>query len=108
MKIGSHFKSRFMKAADLPADRDTPAQIDCVTVEQMQEGSGEEKPCLWFVGKPQLLVLNKSNAQALSAALGDETDNWSGATVALFVVPTQKGPGIRLRVTAPPALAAAE
>jgi hypothetical protein len=107
VKIGSCFPSKYLKAVDIPAGRDTVCQIDVVQLETMEQ-NGEEKPVLSFIGKQKGLVLNKTNAETLTGALGDESDSWHGATVALFVVPTQKGPGIRLRVTAPPAVAAAE
>jgi hypothetical protein len=47
-------------------------------------GDGETKPVLYFVGKKKGLVLNKTNATKLSAAYGDETDEWAGKDVILY------------------------
>jgi hypothetical protein len=107
VKIGKLYPSKYLKAADIPNGRDLQRRIDVVQLERMEQ-TGEEKPVLSFIGESQGLVMNKTNAGVLAAALGDESDSLHGAAVALFVVPTQKGPGIRLRVTAPPALVAAE
>lgn len=83
MKIGSAFPSTFLKAADLQGRRVT-VQIDRVTIEDL--GDGEKKPVLHFIGKDRGLVLNKTNAARIEEFTGtDETDEWHGASIVLFV-----------------------
>ena len=61
---------------------------------------GEEvKPVLFFEGKDKGLVLNKTNSNTISAAYGDETDEWVGMEIVLFETMVefqgQRKPGIR-------------
>ena len=44
----------------------------------------DDKPVLQFKDKERGLVLNKTNAGILGAALGMETDNWIGREVILY------------------------
>jgi hypothetical protein len=39
---------------------------------------------LSFVETPQGLVLNKTNFSALSLMIGEDTDDWRGAKIALY------------------------
>jgi hypothetical protein len=107
MKMSSCYPSKYLKAADIPPGRDVPCQIDRVEIESM-ESDGQDKPVMYFINKLKGLVLNKTNADVIAAALGDEADGWHGATVALFAATTQFGgrptPCIRLRVTAKPSV----
>jgi hypothetical protein len=84
--------------------------MDFVKIETLKNPT-EEKPVLHFVGntiKP--LVLNVVNRKALIAAYGDETDNWKGKPVEIYVnldVTNSSGEtvgGVRVRIpTAAPA-----
>jgi hypothetical protein len=100
MRISSAFPSKYLKATDLNG-REAHVKIDTVKVESM-ETSGDEKPVLYFIGKDRGLVLNKTNAEALSTALGDETEAWHGKSVVLFESTTSYGgrtvPCLRVRV----------
>ena len=82
MKIGGAFPSTYLKAADLGSSRPV-VTIDRVELEDI---GGEQKPILYFKGKDKGLVLNKTNANAITGMTGtDETDNWKGQRVALYV-----------------------
>lgn len=106
MKISDAFPSKFLKAADLPDGRDVRVQIDDVRLETLEQ-AGEDKPVCYFIGKQKGLVLNATNAAAISAVLGDETEDWHGATILLFTASTSFGgrtvPCIRCRVPRPAA-----
>lgn len=86
MDIHSCFPSNYLRAADLPANRDVRAVMDAVEVETMQDGA--DRPVLRFQNKARGLVLNKCNAATIAAAYGPETDNWAGRAIILFVSST--------------------
>ena len=46
-------------------------------------GGDEDKPVVSFDERPKLLVLNKSNARAIAAMYGGETNDWKGKKIAL-------------------------
>lgn len=81
MKISDAYPSNFLKAQDI--EDDTVVTIESVDMEKIGD---DEKPIVRFRelnGKG--LVLNKTNAQAISQALGsDETDDWEGQRITLF------------------------
>ena len=52
-------------------------------------GDGESKPVLYFAGSTKGRVLNKVNANALTALYGDETDEWAGKSVEVFTIHTE-------------------
>lgn len=82
MNIGKAFKSNYLKAADIEDDN-TIVTIDSI---QMQDINGETKPVLYFNEFDAGLVLNKTNANAITEALGTpETDNWIGRQIVLCV-----------------------
>jgi hypothetical protein len=109
MKVSGCFPSKYLKASDIPDGREVPVQIDAIQVEPMEQ-SGDDKPVLYFIGKKKGLVLNKTNAAVLSAAFGDESDQWHGKSVLLFSAMTQYGgrmvPCLRIKLARPPAIAA--
>ena len=49
-----------------------------------RDGSAAAKPVLHFQDLPQALVLNKTNFTALALMLGEDTNDWTGAKVALY------------------------
>ena len=66
-------------------------------------GVGEDtKPVLYFEEKEKGLVLNKTNANTIAAAYGEETDDWVGAEIVLYETMVefqgQRKPGIRCLV----------
>ena len=85
MKIGSMFSGNYLKADDLP-EGDTVKVIEAIHTATLKNNRGEEqiKPVLEFTDGEQL-VLNKTNASAISRALGsDETDDWKGRKITLY------------------------
>jgi hypothetical protein len=80
MRVSEAFPSEFLKAADL-RDRNIIVVIDHV---EMKDIGGDHKPILFFQGKDRGLVLNKTNANNIAAAHGDDTDDWTGKEIVLF------------------------
>jgi hypothetical protein len=62
----------------------------------------EEKYVLFFKGKDKGLVLNKTNANTIINAYGDETNDWEDGELLLFEAMVefqgQRKPGIRCLV----------
>ena len=85
MNIKKSFPSRWLKASDLNG-RAVKVEIDKVIDEDI---GGEDKPVLYFAGKEKGVVLNKTNADVLADAFGDETDEWAGSKVELYPAKTQ-------------------
>lgn len=82
MNINGAFPSTFLKAADLSGRR-ALVTISHVTMEDIGD---EHKPVLFFAGKEKGLVLNKTNANAITEITGtDETDGWRGKAIVLYV-----------------------
>jgi len=102
MKIGSVFPSKYLRAADL-GGRTVPVTMDVVQVEPL--GDDEEKPVLYFAGKAKGLVLNRTNAEVIAAAYGEETDGWIGKPIELYPDKTHFGGRLvdclRVRVPTP-------
>lgn len=113
MNIDSAFPSKWLRAADLKK-RDFTLQMLRVLEEEIK-GDGSTQPVLYFHGAQKGLVLNKTNANTISDAYGEETDNWIGHEITLHPTRTDfKGERvdcIRIRdiqVPAPPAPVADE
>ena len=69
-----------MKAADLPQPK--TLTIRGVEVERMQDGT--QKPAVSFHESEQLFILNKTNANALEAMYGRDTNFWSNQRITLY------------------------
>jgi hypothetical protein len=104
MKIGAAFPSKYVKASDLPDGQFIPVTIASVVIENVAgDGQAEtDKPVLYFSGKEKGLVLNKTNSSEISAAYGDETDDWAGKKILLYAATTpfngKTVPCIRVKV----------
>lgn len=84
MKTGDVFggSNAYLKAEDLKG-KAVRVTIESVDVKQFDDG---KKLVLHFVGKDKQLVCNRTNANRIEEATGtDETDNWEGWTIALYV-----------------------
>ena len=81
MDINAAFPSNYLKASDL-AGQSYRLVIDRCENEQITDG--EWKPILYFSATQKGLVLNKTNAYALAAGWGPETNNWKGREVELY------------------------
>jgi hypothetical protein len=98
MRISGAFPSDYLKASDLQGQR---VLLKMSRIE-MRDMGDEVKPVLYFEGKEKGLVLNKTNANTIATAYGDETDDWVGAEIVLFETTVeyqgQRRPGIRCLV----------
>ena len=95
MRVSVAFPSPYLKASDLQGRR-IPVKISRV---EMQELGDELKPVVYFEGKAKGLVLNKTNANTISAAYGDEMEDWEGKETVLYETEVEyqgrRMPGIR-------------
>jgi hypothetical protein len=102
MRINSVFPSKYVKAADLEG-KSTLWTISHIEMETM--GFGEDKktlPVLYFDEVDRGLVLNRTNANTIVDAYGDESDDWAGKPIVLVPTPVQYAgkvtEGIRVRL----------
>jgi hypothetical protein len=84
MKLNDVFPSNYLKASDLGDEPRTLTIRDSDMVE-MQDGS--RKLCIFFEQGAKGLIVNKTNANTIAAAYGDDTDDWRGQKVQLISVP---------------------
>jgi hypothetical protein len=80
MRISAAFPSKYLKAADLQAKQVTVV-MSHVTMETIGD---DERPVLYFKGKDKGLVLNKTNANTIADAFGDDTQDWRDGEIFLF------------------------
>jgi len=104
-KVSDIYGGTYLTGVDL-AGKSYRLPVEAVTVEEIGD-EREEKLVVSFRGAKKSLVLNKTNASALVAAYGDDTDAWPGRMVELFTVPvTFNGrtyDGVRIRAVELPA-----
>lgn len=87
MKMKDLFPSKYLKADDVEEfGGEVNVTIKGVRCEEMQdnEGAKEDKPVLYFNQHAKGMVLNKTNGDRISAAYGDESDDWRGKTITLY------------------------
>jgi len=106
MKMADLFPSKFLKAAEL----DGNLTLTIKTV--LQEDLGEQlKPVAYFLETKKGLVINRTNANTISALYGQDTDAWTGNQITLFATEVDfKGQttlAIRVRLSVPAATPAA-
>lgn len=80
MRISTAFPSDYLKAGDL-GGRTVRVVMSHV---EMKDIGGDHKPVLYFQGKDKGMVLNKTNANNITALYGDDTDHWAGREIMLF------------------------
>ena len=74
---------KYFKATEFPKEIVvTIKSVDRIEFEN--DGVKTPKPVLSFEETPQGLVVNKTNFTALSMMFGEETNDWTGAKVALY------------------------
>ena len=81
MRIDAAYPSKYLKTADLQG-RAVRVTIERFEIEEV--GDGDRKPVLYFANKDRGIVLNRTNADTVSAAYGEETDEWIGQTIELY------------------------
>ena len=117
MHIDLMFPSLYLKAADLQG-REVTLTFSRVTLDELtrQGGSKEKKPVAYFVETAEKarragtdekrLVLNKTNAHAIKAMYGPETNDWPGKRVTLYTARVTFGrqtvDAIRVKEQVPP------
>ena len=101
MRSDAAFPSRFIKALDVPKPR--RVIIDQLSPEKL---NGEEKHVLSFQNEQKLLVLNRTNWEAIEDLFGD-SDDWPGQTIELYADRTtyqgKRVPCVRVRGVSKPA-----
>lgn len=100
MRISDAFPSTYLKAADLRG-QNVNVVMSHVNMEEVGDG---HKPIVYFQGKDKGLVLNKTNANNIVAAYGEDTDDWAGGKLILFpaMVDFQGKTVEAIRVRVPP------
>jgi hypothetical protein len=85
MKLNDIYPSAWLKASDLG---DTPLVLTIDRIEMAEMQDGNRKPALYFQEEDKGLILNKTNANAIAAVYGDDTDDWLQQKIQLISVPT--------------------
>lgn len=84
MRISDVFKSKYIKAADLPDGRIT-VTIAKVTVEDFGDDDEKLRFVAWFKELEQGLILNRTNSNMLEELSGsDDSDSWTGLRIDLY------------------------
>ena len=85
MKRDDLFPSRYFKAADL-GGKPLDLAIKSATIEALKnmQGANEDKLVLGFVGQKKLLVVNRTNFDAIADLHGEDTDGWTGQRITLY------------------------
>jgi hypothetical protein len=79
--------SKYLKQSDLGADESvivTVTKVEKVNAAR-DDADPEYKPAVLFKEFPKPMILNKTNIKRLARILGDDTDDWIGKTVTLYV-----------------------
>ena len=82
MKMNEIYPSKYLKADDLQG-REVRVTMANVELEKIGD---DNKPVLYFKGKDKGVVLNKTNANTISVAYGDDTEDWYDQPLILFSV----------------------
>lgn len=86
MKVNDMFPSKYMKGDDL-GGKPWSFKISRVVLEEMhdkQTKSKVKKPVVYFYGPKKGLILNRTIAEQIAKATGqDDTDNWPGHLVTI-------------------------
>lgn len=104
MKVSQMIQSKFLRKEDI--EDDTPATIKKLSLEDMPGDSGDQRWVLFFKEQNKGMVLNTTTIRMLEKAFGDESDDWVGKRVTIYVDPNvsfkgQVVGGLRLRPTSP-------
>lgn len=108
--INSQFPSKYLKGDQDILNEETAVLTirECKTELVGQGEDAEKKPVVYFKETEKGLVLNKTNAAAITKALGtDETNDWPGKRITIGAQPVEYAGkttiGLRVRMTAPKA-----
>jgi hypothetical protein len=78
MNIDDLYPSKFLKAGDLSG----PMRVTIATVSR-DAINGEQKVIMAFATGEKSLILNKTNARAVSKQYGEDTRGWIGKEIVL-------------------------
>ena len=82
--IMSMFKGQYLKAADIADEQ--PLKVVMTEVKQGPVGDKKEmKALLYFQGREEALVLNKTNAAFIAEMYGNNPTKWTGKEIVLVV-----------------------
>jgi hypothetical protein len=82
--VSDAFPSDWLKAADLKG-RERALVIKSADMQDIGQGAdASRKLVIYFERQEKGLVLNKTNANTISAMYGDDTDDWIGGEIILF------------------------
>ena len=86
MKLNEAFPSNTLTAADIKGHEPT-VTIKTITTETFTGRDGKKQPKLRIVfeGKEKAFICNITNAKRIEFMYGDETDDWIGKRITLFV-----------------------
>lgn len=90
------FPSKYLNTGDLGTARPVVVIESLKQEEVGQDDEKEKKWVLYFRGKEKGLTLNQTNRDALMNLLGDETENWLGQAIRLYVDPSVMMSGKRV------------
>jgi hypothetical protein len=97
MDMEAMFPGRFIKAMDL-GGKDVTLTIESVALDELDGDGGKKvKGIVAFAGAKKKWVLNRTNALALKAMWGRETDAWIGHKVTLYPTTFNDEPCIRVK-----------
>lgn len=106
MKRHEAYKGSFLKSQDLEGDY--TVTIKSCQMEAVGQGEDmEDKPVLAFDETDQKLILNQTNWDSIADLHGEDSDEWTGQQITLFVDPKVRFgnkvvPAIRVRNKIPP------
>lgn len=83
MDINQAFPSDFLKASDIQQP-----VIGTITQVKMEKAGDDTKPCVYFQEVNRGLLLNKTNANAITMLYGADTDRWAGQRIELYATTT--------------------
>jgi hypothetical protein len=84
MNARETYGSKFLRVTDLKAKKTMTRLQGVDLTEFANDGKTENKLVLTLKGLDKPLVLNKTNADILMDAFGDETDGWIGKPLTLL------------------------
>lgn len=106
MKRSEAFPTKYLSKDDIHAP--TIGVIERIVNETLGTGDDQEiKPIMYFSsGLPKPMVVNNTNWTNVEAVYGDESDNWIGKPIEVWVDPSvvyggKRIGGLRLRAPAP-------
>ncbi len=78
--LNEAFPGNWLKSADLQG-REVPVVIASADIETVGK---DRKLCLFFRGKQKGMICNKTNAQRIALAYGEDTNAWVGQSITLY------------------------